>query len=84
MTENQLGETQMMEEKAEHVGMNYPKLLTLDMWLDDFLESTIRQFPLSLGREICEQPNYRSRGWGVLWTKNFSQRTTKTATTDGG
>ena len=24
MTENQLGEMQMMEEVAEHVGMNYP------------------------------------------------------------
>ena len=25
MTENQLGEMQMMEEVAEHVGMNYPE-----------------------------------------------------------
>ena len=27
MTENQLGEMQMMEEVAEHVGMNYPENL---------------------------------------------------------
>ena len=34
MTVNQLGEMQMMEEVAEHVGTNYPKLLTLDIWLN--------------------------------------------------
>ena len=45
MTENQLGEMQMTEEVAEHVGMNYPTLLTLDMWLN---QSTISSF---LGRK---------------------------------
>ena len=43
-TENQLGEMQMMEEVAEHGGINYPKFLTLDMWLN---HSTISSF---LGR----------------------------------
>ena len=40
-TENQLGEMHMMEEVVEHVGMNYPKFLTLDMWLN---HSTISSF----------------------------------------
>ena len=48
MTENQLGEMQMMEEVAEYVGTIYPKILTLD-------DSTIS---FSLRRGIRGQPNY--------------------------
>ena len=41
MTENQIGEMQMMEEVAEHVGMNYPETPDSDMWLK---HSTISSF----------------------------------------
>ena len=41
MTENQLGEMKMMDEVAEHVGLNYPTILTVDMWLN---QSTISSF----------------------------------------
>ena len=40
MTENQLGEMQMMEEVAEHVGMNYPETpdpIIVTQPIDDFL-----------------------------------------------
>ena len=58
MTVNQLGEKQMMEELAEHVEMNCPE--TPDSRY--VAHSTNRQFPLSLGRGICGQPNYHRRG----------------------
>ena len=56
-TENQLGEMQMMEEVAEHVGMNYPEIPD-----SRYVAQPFRRFPLSLGRGICRQPNYHRRG----------------------
>ena len=44
MTENQLEEMQMMEEVSDHVGMNYPRFRTQDLWLN---QSTTSSF---LGR----------------------------------
>ena len=43
-----------------------------------------RGFPLSLGgRGICEEPNYHRTQWVILWSKNSSQRTTKTINSHG-
>ena len=39
ITENQLGETQLMKEVAEHVGMNCPETPDLDMWLNQSTNS---------------------------------------------
>ena len=51
MTENQLGEMQMMEEVAEHVGMNYPETSDSRYYHD------YRRLSLSLGEGIYGQLN---------------------------
>ena len=70
MTENQLGEMQMMEEMAEHVGMNYPKTLGsryVAQPFDDFL------FPSEEGS--VDNP--------ITIEEDEGQRTTKTTTGNG-
>ena len=53
MTENQLGEMQIMKEVAEHVGMHYPD--TLDT---RFVAQPVNGSLYFLGRGIYGEPNY--------------------------
>ena len=59
ITENQLGTVQMMAEVSDHVGMNYPRFLTLDMWLN---HSTISSFLGKRDLWTTQLPSKRMRG----------------------
>ena len=77
MTKKQIGEMQMTEEMAQHVGTwewTTPILLTLDMWLN---QSTIS---LGGGDGISRKPHHKRWRWGLPENNDTSSSTTTTTT----
>ena len=61
MTENQIGDGQMMEEVTEHVGMNYSN--TLDFW---YVAQTVNDFLFPWKEEMWSVDNLIT-----IWTRGL-------------